>query len=113
MAGCFPPARWFTLARNHPENRFNREKNRDFFKFDHKIIEFCPKSANSASKQGIIREFCGYLSKSASTLDIVLLDAGFKELSGNSSLPHARVTPGWSVALQVRPGGKIPPDCVF
>jgi hypothetical protein len=113
MAGCSPPAKWFPWPRNHPENRFNREKNRDFFKFDHKIIEFCPKSANSASKQGITREFCGYLSKSASTLDIVLLDAGFKKLSGNSSLHHAR---GHS-RLVGSPSGeareKIPPDCVF
>jgi hypothetical protein len=70
-------------ARNQPENPFNRENNREFFEFDHKIIEFCPKSANFLQEQGINREFCGYPAKLLSTNQLIVIFVGFKKLTGN------------------------------
>jgi hypothetical protein len=72
-----------------PEFPNNRENNREFFEFNHGTLEFCPKSANFGLKQGINREFCGYLIKAASILNIVLFKAGIqkiiRELTGNSA----------------------------
>jgi hypothetical protein len=61
----------------------NREKNREFLDSDLKIVEFCPKSVNFVQKQGINREFCGYLPKLLSTRWLVLILVGFKKLTGN------------------------------
>jgi hypothetical protein len=44
-------------------SRNNREINREFFATTSGIIKFCPKSENLVLKQGINREFCGYLRK--------------------------------------------------
>src|SRR6266481_6242170 len=41
----------------------NSENNRPFFEFDLKTLEFCPKYANFALRQGNNREFCGFLHK--------------------------------------------------
>ena len=61
----------------------NREKNRGVSDSDPKIVEFCPKSANILQRQGINREFCGYLPKLLSTKWLVTILVGFKKLTGN------------------------------
>src|SRR5438105_10795541 len=61
----------------------NRENNKAFFEFDLEFIEFCPKSANLASRQGNNREFCGFLRKQTSARHLVLFCAGFKKITGN------------------------------
>jgi hypothetical protein len=61
----------------------NREFNRKFSDSTLKIIELCQKSENFVQKQGINREFCGYLAKLFSTTCLVPILYGFKKLTGN------------------------------
>jgi hypothetical protein len=65
-----------------PKKR-NRENNREFFESDRESLEFCPKSAKLAYKQGINREFCGYLPQPACLLGFMASRRGCKKLTGN------------------------------
>jgi zinc protease len=58
-----------------------REKKRGFPKLGLEIVELCPKSANFLQKQGISREFFGFLPKVLSTKPLV--SGRFKKLAGN------------------------------
>jgi hypothetical protein len=61
----------------------NREINREFFAAAFEITGFCPKFENLAVKQGINREFCGYLRKPASIKHLLAFFQGCNKLSGN------------------------------
>jgi hypothetical protein len=76
------PKKWPTIGLETEFPR-NREINREFFTFGLAIAEFCPKCANFVLKQGISREFCGYLAKSAPILGINACNEGFRKLTGN------------------------------
>ena len=61
----------------------NRGKNREVFEFGPEIVEFCPEFVNFARRQGINREFCGYLRNAIGIKHLSPLFAGFRKLSGN------------------------------
>jgi len=75
--GLSPP------ASRTAEKKRNKENNREFFEFDLRTLNLCPKSANFAFEQGINREFCGNLSKPASVLELAQFAPGCKKLTGN------------------------------
>ena len=53
------------------------------FEFALEIIEFCPKSANSAQNQGINREFCGFPPKPLSAKHLFCFGTRFKKITAS------------------------------
>src|SRR5207302_6676915 len=87
----------------------NREKNRGVSDSVSQIVEFCPKSANFVRRQGINREFRGYLAKLLSTRWLDPVSGRCKKLTGNYQeiLLTGAVTPSsetstWTVEVFLR-----------
>src|SRR5258707_11484111 len=60
----------------------NKENNGGDFQFGLEFVEFCPKSANFRSRQGINRELCKVSPKLPAVKRLAPFFAGFKKLTG-------------------------------